>query len=143
MRVLTGLVLALTIAACAGPAPVPGDAASQTRLVEVDGGTFTVAGVDDYAAMLDAGEPAVVVNVHIPFEGELPGTDLHLAYDEIATQLDRLPEDRDARIALYCRSGRMSAEAAATLVRLGYTDVWDLDGGMVAWEADGRQLLGR
>jgi rhodanese-related sulfurtransferase len=143
MKVLIGLVLALTLAACANPAPVPGDAASQTRLVAVEGGSFTLASVDAYAAMLEAGEPAVVVNVHIPLEAELPGTDLHLAYDEIASHLDQLPADRDARVAIYCRSGRMSAEAAATLVSLGYTNVWDLDGGMVAWEADGRPLLGR
>jgi rhodanese-related sulfurtransferase len=43
-------------------------------------------------------------------------------------------------IAVYCRSGTMSAEAARTLVRLGYTDVWDLGGGMLAWEKAGFPL---
>ena len=41
----------------------------------------------------------------------------------------------------YCKSGRMSAEAAATLQELGYTDIVELSGGMDAWIADGRQLL--
>jgi len=35
----------------------------------------------------------------------------------------------------------MSDIAARTLVGLGYTDVWDLAGGMDAWVAAGRQLV--
>jgi rhodanese-related sulfurtransferase len=35
----------------------------------------------------------------------------------------------------------MSVTAARALVRLGYTDVWNLDGGMIAWRAAGYPLL--
>jgi rhodanese-related sulfurtransferase len=35
----------------------------------------------------------------------------------------------------------MSATAARTLVGLGYSDVWNLDGGMIAWEEAGFTLL--
>jgi rhodanese-related sulfurtransferase len=37
----------------------------------------------------------------------------------------------------------MSTEAAQTLVQLGYTNVWNLDGGMIAWENSGRPLPGK
>lgn len=84
---------------------------------------------------------ALVVNVHIPYEGEIEGTDAFIAYDRIVGD-SRLPADHDAEIVLYCRSGRMSEIAAAALVRAGYTNVVDLEGGMDAWTATGRPLRG-
>ncbi|QIN81162.1 rhodanese-like domain-containing protein (plasmid) [Rubrobacter marinus] len=87
-------------------------------------------------------EGVVVVNTHVPFEGNLPSTDLSIPYDEIGRSLDRLPGDKSARIAVYCKSGRMSAEAAGELVALGYEDVVDLEGGMDAWQRAGLPLEG-
>jgi len=34
----------------------------------------------------------------------------------------------------------MSAIAAETLVKLGYTNIWNLDGGMVQWEQEGFEI---
>jgi len=79
----------------------------------------------------------VFVNVHIPFEGDIPQTDVSIAYDEIDKHLDELPADKDARIVLYCRSDRMSNIAAETLVGLGFTNIYNLDGGFAAWEQAG------
>ncbi len=77
------------------------------------------------------------------FEGAIPGTDLMVAYDRVRTDLARLPANRSTPLAIYCRSGRMSAIAARELATLGYTDIVELDGGMDAWTASGRRLLSR
>jgi rhodanese-related sulfurtransferase len=79
--------------------------------------------------------------VHVPYEGEIEGTGAHVPYDAIESQLARLPADRRAPIALYCMSGRMSTIAAEKLVRLGYTAIVHLDGGMLAWDRAGYPLL--
>ena len=88
------------------------------------------------------GEDLTLVNVHIPYEGELPQTDLLIPYNEIGEYLAELPA-KDAPIVLYCRSGSMSTTAAKVLADEGYTDVMELDGGFNAWEAAGHELLMR
>jgi rhodanese-related sulfurtransferase len=85
-------------------------------------------------------EQAMVINVHVPDEGELAGTDAFIPYDKIKDD-PRLPEDKNTEILLYCRSGRMSEEAGVDLHEKGYTNIAHLEGGMKAWEASGRQVI--
>ncbi len=137
------------LAACTGTAEAPIEEAEEkvnlaeeSQVVPVAGGSYTDVSADGLAAML-ADKDFPLINVHIPYEGEIEGTDQHIPFNEIDQYLDQLPEDKDAQIVLYCRSGSMSGQAASKLVELGYTDVWNLDGGMIAWSNSGRELINR
>ena len=143
----------LLILALAGPAPARGGAGAvapapvaarqtlETQNVPVEGGgSYTDVGAAGLAAMLEK-KNFLLVNVHVPYEGEIPGTDLLIPFDKVEANLGKLPADKGARLVLYCRSGGMSAIAARTLVRLGYTDVWNLDGGMIAWRQARRPVM--
>jgi len=106
----------------------------------VNGGSYWKITPAQLNSMLE-NKDFLLVNVHIPYEGEIPQTDLFVPYNEVEQNLSQFPKDKGAKIVLYCRSGSMSAIAARTLVKLGFTNVWNLDGGMAEWEKQGYELV--
>jgi rhodanese-related sulfurtransferase len=94
----------------------------------------------ELVAML-AGKDFLLINVHVPYEGEIDRTDAFIAFDKIGQTPTALPDDKNAKIVLYCLSGRMSEIAARELARLGYTRVSHLAGGMRDWQAAGFQVI--
>jgi rhodanese-related sulfurtransferase len=84
-----------------------------------------------------------LLNVKTPYSNEIDGTDLYIPYDQLTARASELPADKGAKILVYCLTGHSSAIAAQTLLNLGYTNVWNLDGGMTAWTASGRTLVNK
>lgn len=120
------------------PAPAAESTSAEGPAVSTTPDGVQLLGPLEFAAVMNE-EGVRVINVHIPYDGEIAGTDDFVAYDSIQTWGGR-PDDVTTPIAVYCRSGNMSATAARTLVDLGYTNVVDLAGGMDAWVAAGLQL---
>lgn len=85
----------------------------------------------------------LLINVHIPYEGEIPQTDLLIPFNQIERYQDPLPEDKNSKIVVYCLMGPMGSIAADKLARMGYTQVSNLQGGMVAWQNLGKEVLNR
>ena len=135
-KMVSMLIVILLLAACNGTATNQPAVEVVGKQVSVDGGSYTDVSVAELQTML-ANKDFTFVNVHIPFEGNIAKTDVSIPYDQIDQNLDKLPSDKNAKIVLYCRSGRMSAISAKTLIGQGYTNVWNLSGGMVAWEQAG------
>lgn len=141
-RRLLGIVVAVGVAtaACsngdtaptAGPTAGAGQDADPSGAAQLAPAAFADAVADG---------PTFVLNVHVPDEGSIAGTDAAIPFDQVEAQAAELPQDRSTRLAVYCRSGRMSAEAVVTLRELGYSNVVELEGGMNAWVDDGRELL--
>ncbi len=85
---------------------------------------------------LDRGEPLTLIDVREPFEwpmgnlGEYGARLIPLGeLEERVTEID--PQEE---IVLYCRSGARSAHAAEFLREQGYARVWNLEGGILAWQ---------
>ena len=138
------LLAVVLLAACQSSTTTTGGASSPQaapEIVTVDGGSYLRVQPAELAAMLRAKDFSLV-NVHVPYAGEIDPTDAFIQFDTIAARLADLPAT-DQPIVLYCQTGRMSAIAAETLVKAGYTDVWDLAGGMEAWTAAGLPLVQR
>jgi adenylyltransferase/sulfurtransferase len=82
-----------------------------------------------------------VLDVRLPQEAEiaqLPFSDLLCPHREVERVAAQLPRDQD--ILVYCKVGGRSAQACQKLAALGFTNLVNLDGGIIAWaqEIDAR-----
>jgi rhodanese-related sulfurtransferase len=94
---------------------------------------------DQFVEMVD-NKDFMLINTHIPYEGEIPGTDLLIPFNEIEQHLAILPEDKATPIVVYCKAGPMGDTAAGKLVQMGYTHVIHFKDGMNGWENAGKSL---
>jgi len=88
----------------------------------------------DEAKDMMEGEYVIIVDVrsredyqreHIPNAIPLPN-------DEIETCAENVLPDKDAKILIYCTSGKNSTTATEKLIKMGYTRVYDF-GGINDW----------
>ena len=87
-------------------------------------------------------EPGTVtLNVLGPNAPSIAGTDLAIRSDQLSARRSDLPPT-STKLAVYCWSGHTSSLAVPVLEQLGYTNIAELRGGMQAWSADGRKLVG-
>jgi rhodanese-related sulfurtransferase len=108
--------------------------------VETPGGAYIKIEPQELQTLL-ADKNFVLINVHVPYEGEIEKTDALIPYNEVDKIVEKLPSDKAAMVVLYCRSGRMSRESTEALVALGYSNVWNLDRGMVGWKEAGFPIV--
>lgn len=131
VRLLVPLPVAMLVAAALGAtaATTPASAASPSTLLSPT----------SFAKAVST-PGTVTINVHVPDAGSIRGTDLEIPFDRIGGSRARLPA-RSTRLAVYCRSGTMSALAVLTLRKLGFRRIVELAGGMNAWTQTGRTLV--
>ena len=68
-------------------------------------------------------------------EGHIPGSlNINVKDENFASCVDDLL-DTNKEVAVYCRSGRRSKEAAEKLVKLGYTNIVEF-GGILDWKGE-------
>lgn len=130
------------LAACGSDDP-SSDAAPSTATAAVSSSPSLI---DPAAAeALLAAPPAglVVLDVRTPEEfaaGHLDGA-VMIDFQSPSFAADVVALGEDTPVFVYCRSGNRSAQAVAAMVQLGFTDLTELDGGIVAWEAAGLPLV--
>ncbi len=98
--------------------------------------TYKNINVDELKEKMD-NEDLFLVDVHIPEQPRIKGTDLFVSYLDVKENADKFPADKDETIVLYCRGGGMSIDASLDLIDMGYTDVSSVAGGAEAWKAAG------
>ena len=95
--------------------------------------------VDDVKAKLDHGEKFVLVDVREESEyakDHLPKS-IHLGKGVIERDIETRIPDPSTPLVLYCGGGFRSALAADNIQKMGYTNVWSMDGGIRVWREKG------
>ena len=148
-RTIVAALAVMTLAACssetggegraaattASPTPLVssvGPAASPVQLVDVAKGVALAA--DPSVVVIDVRTPAEFAEGHI---ARAQVVDVSAA--DFPDQISKL--DPSATYLVYCHSGNRSGQATAFMATLGFSSVYDLDGGIIAWQAAGAPLV--
>ncbi|MCI0455810.1 MAG: sulfurtransferase [Gemmataceae bacterium] len=98
--------------------------------------------VDQVRAKLDRGERFQLIDVREESEwakDHLPGA-LHLGKGILERDVEQRVPDTGTEMVLYCGGGFRSALAADNLQKMGYGNVWSMDGGIRGWREKGYPL---
>ncbi len=127
--VLALLLTAVTLSACS-----TGDS---DQTADDGAAVYHKISAKDAKAAMDSEENIVILDVREQYEfdaGHIPDATL-LPLGDISAKAAQILPDKDQKILVYCRSGSRARTAANTLVRMGYTQIYDL-GGIINWPYD-------
>jgi rhodanese-related sulfurtransferase len=100
--------------------------------------------IADVQAKLAKGERFHLIDVREESEwanGHLPQAQ-YLGRGIIERDIEKRIPDTNAEIVLYCGGGFRSALAADNLKKMGYSNVWSMDGGFRGWKEAGGKIEG-
>lgn len=106
-------------------------------LMACSAGTATVQNVTVQDLQKAQQQGTFILDVRTPEEyneGHVKGSIL-LPLNELSNRLHELPHEGD--IYVVCRSGNRSRQASDLLVKEGFQNVYNVEGGMQAWQAAG------
>jgi rhodanese-related sulfurtransferase len=104
---------------------------------------LTVQAVDalspQQAATLTAEHKAVIVDVREDDEWQAQHIDgaIHLPLGQLNSRLKELEVYKNTTVIMQCRSGKRSAQAVDVLKAAGFPQVYNLEGGLLAWQKSG------
>src|SRR2546423_13292231 len=112
------------------------------RIVEDARARVKETNVEEVKSKLDRGEKFLLVDVREESEfakDHLPGA-IHLGKGIIERDIEEQVPDPNTELVLYCGGGYRSALAADNLQKMGYRNVFSMDGGIREWREKGYPL---
>ncbi len=86
---------------------------------------------------IDTKEACVILDVRTAGEfsrGKLQGS-INCSVEQIGQSVESLIPNKKQKIYVYCLSGARSSVAVETMLQLGYTNVFHMNHGLLAWRA--------
>jgi rhodanese-related sulfurtransferase len=88
-----------------------------------------------YKAMRDNGDEHLLLDVREANELTICAIDghLHIPMNDVPARLDEIADWKNKTVVCQCRSGKRSQNVQAFLLKNGFTKVYNLTGGILAW----------
>lgn len=98
--------------------------------------TYSTVPVDEAKTMVDSGEYYILdVRTQEEYDaGHIAGSVL-IPHTELSDRLDEVPTEMP--VLVYCKSGKRGDAASQILVDNGYSEVYNMQGGIIDWEKAG------
>lgn len=126
--------VALAVAAIASVGLLAGCSSSNEATKKVDPVEFSEVIAQPGVIILDVRTPEEFNAGHIP-----NAININVADSNFSSEVSKL--DKNATVAVYCRSANRSAVATNEMAELGFTDMYDMQGGIIDWEAAGGPVV--
>ena len=126
--------VALAVAAIASVGLLAGCSSSNEAIKKVDPVEFSEVVKQPGVVVLDVRTPEEFSAGHLP-----NAININLEGADFAGEVSKL--DKNATVAVYCRSGNRSGVATEQMAELGFVDMFDMQGGILDWEAAGGQIV--
>lgn len=117
-----------------GAATLLAACSSGSSAKKVDAAEFSKVVATSGVVVLDVRTPTEFASGHIANAVNINFEDPN--FDENVSYLAK-----DVTYAVYCRSGNRSGKATSVMSKLGFTNIYDLNGGVIDWQAAGGQLV--
>ncbi|VVB93683.1 Thiosulfate sulfurtransferase GlpE [uncultured archaeon] len=122
------VILLVALSGCTNPARQPEEA----KQIDIT--------VEHGKKMIDGGE-VFILDVRTVEEydaGHINGSVL-IPLQDLEKRLNEIPRDR--KILVYCRTGHRSTQASEILVKNGFTQVYNMNGGITEWTKAGYEVI--
>lgn len=95
------------------------------------------ASVNDVKKALERSEKMVLLDVRTPSEFERGRIEnsINLPLQEVGDKIESIIANKNQKIYVYCLSGSRSAIAVGEMIEKGYTNVFNVEGGLLTWRA--------
>ena len=139
------VLIIITLLSLAGQFSCTTEATSaNVRQAEVQ--EITVArniGASDFRQFINEKQSAIILDVRTPAEvtqGYISGaTNVDINSNDFTAKINQL--DKSKPVLVYCRSGRRSAAAMRYMRDNGFSEVYNLNGGIIAWSQAGLPVM--
>jgi rhodanese-related sulfurtransferase len=132
-------VTAIFTLACSGGGSNDTNATIGTK-VNVEGGSYTSINSAELYQMLQNKDFTLVNTDPMP-NLAIPDTDLFIPHNDLLEDPSLVSQNKAEKIVIYCMIGSNSSVVAEEFAKMGFSDIYNLAGGIVGWQQQGYQVV--